>query len=249
MPMTAKGSGGAQRRQRSLEARFRQHGELALGRLQPRVAEQVAGRDPEQLASLEAAQPFASLLVVAAPFEGVERVGDQLGARRLAARASSSSRASTNSGWRRSASPITRLDPSRWHVRSAAPGASRNVTASDADRAGPSTSRRSCSSPRSGSGVSDSHSRMTGSSSCMTRDRRVRPAASSRTAARVRSTSVKPKAARRSSAASGDRGPVPARVSSSGAKKRRSWMLRTARWCSRCSASNRSRAVRSGLSR
>ena len=30
---------------------------------------------------------------------------------------------------------------------------------------------------------------------------------------------------------------------------RRSWMLRTARWWSRCSASNRSSAVRSGLSR
>ena len=37
----------------------------------------------------------------------------------------------------------------------------------------------------------------------ITRDRRVSPAASSRTAARVRSTSVKPNAARRSSAASG----------------------------------------------
>ena len=59
----------------------------------------------------------------------------------------------------------------------------------------------------------------------MTRDRRVSPAASSRTAARVRSTSVKPKAASRSSAASAESGPVPASVSSSGAKKRRSWML------------------------
>ena len=165
------------------------------------------------------------------------------------ARVSSSSRVSTNSGCRRRASPTTRLAPRRWHARSAAPGASRKVTAREADRAGPSTSRRSWRSPRSGSGVSDSHSRMTGSSSRMTRERRVSPSASSRTAARVRSTSVKPNAARRSSAASGESAPVPARVSRSGAKNRRSWMPRTARWCSRCSASKRSSAVRSGLSR
>ena len=177
MPMTANGSGGRSDAQRGLEARLGEHGELALGRFEPREPEQVARRDPEQLPALEAAEPLAALLVVAAPLERVERVADQFRACVSRASASSSSRASTNSGWRRSASPTTRLEPSRWHVRSAAPGASRNVIASDADRAGPSTSRRSCRSPRSGSGVSDSHSRITGSSSCMTRDRRVRPAA------------------------------------------------------------------------
>ena len=83
MPITANGSGGRERRQRGLEARLRQHGELALGRLEPRVAEQVAGRDAQQLASLEAAQPLAPLLLVAAPLERVERVGDELGARGL----------------------------------------------------------------------------------------------------------------------------------------------------------------------
>ena len=50
-------------------------------------------------------------------------------------------------------------------------------------------------------------SRMTGSSCCMSCERRVRPNASSRRAARVRSTSMKPNAARRSSAAPGDKGP------------------------------------------
>ena len=73
----------AERRQRGLEARLRQHRELALGRFEPRVAEEVAGRDAQQLASLEAPEPFTTLLLVAAPLERVEGVGDELGARAL----------------------------------------------------------------------------------------------------------------------------------------------------------------------
>ena len=72
----------------------------------------------------------------------------------------------------------------------------------------------------------------------MTRDRRVSPAVSSRSAARVCSTSRKPNAASRSSAASGDSGPVPGeRV-----EQRREEELLVDRahraWWSRCSASN-----------
>ena len=83
MPITAKGSGGPERHERRLEAGFGERGQLALGGFQPRVAQEITRRDPEELASLEPAQAFASLLLVAPPFEGVEGVGRQLVTRDL----------------------------------------------------------------------------------------------------------------------------------------------------------------------
>ena len=73
----------AERCQCGLERRLRQHRQLALGRFEPRVPEEVTGRDPEQLASLEAPEPFTTLLLVAPPLERVEGVGDEVGARAL----------------------------------------------------------------------------------------------------------------------------------------------------------------------
>ncbi len=71
---------GPERRERRFEARLGESGELALGGLESRVAEEVACCDAQQLAPLEPAQPLTSLLLVAAPFEGVERVADEIGA-------------------------------------------------------------------------------------------------------------------------------------------------------------------------
>ena len=93
---------------------------------------------------------------------------------------------------------------------------------------GPSASRRSCSSPRSGSGDSDSQSRITGRSCCITREPRVRPCGElAERGARVRRVG---EAERREPffGGLGRQGPVPASVSRSGAKKRRSWIERTA---------------------
>ena len=199
MPITANGSGGS-----SDASAASRHASASAVSSRPvassaRVAEEVARRDAQQLASLEAAQAVAPLLLVAAPLERVERVGRR-------ARRGSPRRERVVVGER-----VDELGMAAQRVADA-PGSSRGggrcarrrpgrrgtVTASDADRAGPSARRRSCSRPRSGSGVSDSHSRISGSSCCITRERRVSPAVSSRTAARVRSTSVKPNAVRRS---------------------------------------------------
>ena len=68
----------------------------------------------------------------------------------------------------------------------------------------------------------------------MTRDRRVSPAVSSCSAARVWSMSRNPNAASRSSAAASGSAPTPASVSSSGAKKSFSWIARTTAWWRRC---------------
>ena len=83
----------------------------------------------------------------------------------------------------------------------------------------------------------------------MSRELRRSPPASSAIAARVRVASAKPKAARRSATASGDRrGPAAsgraANASSSGRKKRRSWMVRTWVWHRRSASSKRRVAVR-----
>ena len=83
MPITANGSGGRATPSAASRHASASAGELALGRLEPRVAEEVARRDAQELAPLEPAQPLASLLLVAAPLERVERVGDELGAGRL----------------------------------------------------------------------------------------------------------------------------------------------------------------------
>ena len=69
-------------------------------------------------------------------------------------------------------------------MRSAARGRLAERRASEAERGWPSASRRSCSRPRSGSGVSESHSRITGSSCCISGERRVKPGVSSSSAAR-----------------------------------------------------------------
>ncbi len=63
------------------------------------------------------------------------------------------------------------------------------------------------------------------------RDDRVRPRVSSRTAWRVRSTSLNPNDARPAAAASALSEPAPASEASSGRKYTRSWMARTTlRW-------------------
>ena len=105
------------------------------------------------------------------------------------------------SGLARSTSPSWRLVPSRSARWRATSGESRKVVASARLRPSPEASRRSPSSPRSGSGDADSQSRRSGRSCCIIRDERVRPRVSSATAWRVRSTSAKPKAASRSAVA------------------------------------------------
>ena len=143
------------------------------------------------------------------------------------------------SGLARSTSPRWRLVPSsraRWRATS---GESRNVVASARLRPSPEANRRRPSRPRSGSGDADSQSRRSGRSCCIIRDDRVRPRVSSATAWRVRSTSVKPNAARRSAVAASPRGPAPESDSSSGRNHTRSWAPRT---CSRWAARARSNA-------
>ncbi len=95
----------------------------------------------------------------------------------------------------------------------------------------------------SGSGVSESHSSSRGKSWPISWERRDSPVVSSARAARVWATSRKPKAASRSSAASWESGPVPAKASSSGRKNSFSWIERTWACWRRWAASNWSRAV------
>ena len=83
----------------------------------------------------------------------------------------------------------------------------------------PAASLRRPSRPRSGSGDVRQPVSSSGRSCCISRDDRVSPRVSSRTAARVRSASVKPNAASAPAAASGDRPRRrPANASSSGRK-------------------------------
>ena len=205
MPMTANGTGGSSELQRGLEARVGERGELAAGDLERREPEEVARRDAQELAPLEAAEARAPLLRVARATQRLERRVDELAAVRSrheivvvaedvdelglapqrvaddAARPEDAARPLGGAG------RVAERSRPRWPHASA-----------------PSASRRSCSSPRSGSGVSDSQSRITGRSCCITRERAGRdPSSSSRSAAPVRSTSANPNAASRSSAASG----------------------------------------------
>ena len=173
-------------------------------------AEQVAGRDPEQLASLEAAEPVAALLA-RRPASRACRARRSTSSPRGRSRpraSSSSARVSTNSGWRRSASPTT---PARAEDAARALGRARRVAERRCQRCRrapvPSASGGAASSPRSGSGVvrqplEDHGQQLLHDARTAGEPARRAP----RTAARVRSTSVKPNAARRSSAASGESG-------------------------------------------
>ena len=145
----------------------------------------------------------------------------------LVASPSGSPRATSSSGLCSKPSAKRRLVPRSTHSRRAASGDSRNVVTSSVTRCSPEDSRRSPRRPRSGSGDSDSQLRTRGSICCMSRDERVSPPASSRSACRVRSASANPKAASLVSAASVDSTPGPAagaseKASSRGRKKRRS---------------------------
>ena len=68
---------GGEMGERAFEARFGQRAQLGAGLGQGREAEQIAGRDAQLLAPLEAAEARPTLLGIAAPLEGVERVGHQ----------------------------------------------------------------------------------------------------------------------------------------------------------------------------
>ena len=93
--------------------------------------------------------------------------------------------------------------PTRWQSRRAVSGDSRNARVTTASRWRSATRLRTLSRPRSGSGLSLSQPSSSGSICCIRRDVRVKPRVSSRTAARVRRPSEKPKALRRASMAPG----------------------------------------------
>ena len=163
--------------ERRLEGRL---GERARGRRRPDVdggvAEHVARRDAEQVALLPPLQrPLpvvggrsrqAMALSALATRSSRGRVRSRLGC----------GRRSMRSGLATRTSPSCRLVPSRSARWRATSGESRKAVASARERCSPDARRRRPSSPRSGSGEADSQSSSSGSSCCIIRDERVRPA-------------------------------------------------------------------------
>ena len=140
---------------------------------------------------------------------------------------------STNSGWRRRASPSTRLEPRSWHVRSARARAVAEGHRRARSRPAPVPRPGAAAAAARGRGrATPTATRASAGSICSHElELPVSPRVSSRSAARVRSASVKPKAAQpflgrlaaraRPVARRGSRG--------SGAKNRRSWIERDRR--------------------
>ena len=177
MPITVNGTGGS----RPTSATSRQASASAVSSrsvdFERCETEQVACRDPQQLAPLEPAQSLAVALRCSPRHSSVSSASSTSSARVLLGRHQvvvaervDELRVTTERVTDHSA---------RSEERARALGGARRVAerawrAND-ERAGPSASRRSCRSPRSGSGVSESHSRITGSSCCISFERRVRP--------------------------------------------------------------------------
>ena len=143
-----------------------------------------------------------------------------------------------------------RLEPSTLQTRWATPGMSRNVAPNAAARVGQSTSLRSCSSPRSGSGEAESQSSSSGSSCCMIREL---PREAVRELAQRRAGVLRVGEAERGepSSAASARQRARARERTRGAARRTVARGSTAprSGARRCTSSNASSAVACGVSR
>ena len=248
--MTANGTDGSSERSAASTHASASVGELASGDLGRREAEEVARRDAEQLAPLEPPETRASLFDVLAPLQGRDRVVDELAPGTLASadRRRRPGRRRTRAGGaaRRRACGSTRArgTSARRHR------ASRGRSPPAWPRA--SAPRRACAAAAArdrGRASRSSHSRRTGRSCCITRDVRLNPRVSSRSAAPVRREVEE--AERGESLLRDLRGERPRPRASRAAARRRASRGSTGPrlWCDRWSASKRSTAVRSARSR